>query len=116
MKIHLIKFGREKLLKRIWAGRRSSEGRDSQTTRRPTWAVDRFDLPLVDSKWTIYTGRSRRTGEEDELGMLDLLLSNHQELLHMTPESSDTTKLSRPENYAADINNTKYNSRRYPEM
>ncbi|MQM16089.1 hypothetical protein Taro_049045 [Colocasia esculenta] len=101
----------------------------------------------------------RRNGEEERLGVGDLLLPSRQELLHMTPtrcklapkglvESSfqlgllawyssvydvrdsriagkprpssstcsDTTKLSCPENYAADINNAEYNSRRYPEM
>ncbi|MQM10149.1 hypothetical protein Taro_043038 [Colocasia esculenta] len=42
----------------------------------------------------LYEGTSQveaeRCKEDDELGMLDLLLSSHQELLYMTPESYRT--------------------------
>ncbi|MQL85345.1 hypothetical protein Taro_017876 [Colocasia esculenta] len=54
--------------------------------RKATWLSD----PKVKSRRTLVrvaTGRSRRMGEEDELGMLDLLLSSLQELLHTTPAS-----------------------------
>ncbi|MQM07022.1 hypothetical protein Taro_039857 [Colocasia esculenta] len=59
---------------------------------------------------TICAGRSRHNGEEEWLGVGISCSHSCQELLHTTPtrcklipKGSDTTKMSRPENYAMDI-------------
>ncbi|MQL97619.1 hypothetical protein Taro_030313 [Colocasia esculenta] len=46
-----------------------------------------FGLPLIDFKWTVCAGHSRRTGEKDVLLVVDSQLPSHQELLHTTPAS-----------------------------
>ncbi|MQM15172.1 hypothetical protein Taro_048109 [Colocasia esculenta] len=49
-----------------------------------------FDSPLVDFKRVVCAGRSRREGGKERLGVDDLLLPSHQELLHTTPIMSHT--------------------------
>ncbi|MQL78885.1 hypothetical protein Taro_011318 [Colocasia esculenta] len=50
----------------------------------------RFDLLLVDSKWTVCTDLKETRWEEDGLGVLVFLLPSRQELLNTTPTSCET--------------------------